>query len=208
MEILFEDNHLIVAYKPKEYLSQADGSDLPDMLTLIKEYIKEKYAKPNAVYLGLVHRLDINTSGVMVFARTSKAAARLSEDIKNHRFEKRYLAKVEGKLEIKKGVLEHKLLKDEKTRKAIVDKKGLNAVLEYEVIEEKKDYSIVDIKLKTGRFHQIRCQFSAIGHPLFGDVKYGSKHKVSPLEFPLEAYQLGFYHPISKEFLVFTKKTI
>lgn len=198
MEILYEDNHLLVCYKPKGILSQSNGTDTPDMLTILKNYIKEKYNKPGDVYLGLVHRLDINTSGVMVFAKTSKAAMRLSKDIQNHNFEKRYIAKVEGKLTNKKGVLVNFLSKDEKNHVAFENYSGLEAKLEYKVIEEGSDFSIVDINLLTGRFHQIRCQFSLLGNPLYGDVKYGSKHKIDYLEFPLDAYYLAFNHPTLK----------
>lgn len=208
VDILYEDNHIIVAYKPKGILSQADGSSLEDMLTILKQYIKEKYNKPGNVYLGLVHRLDLNTSGVMVFARTSKAAKRLSEDILKHNFNKKYYAIVEGNLE-KDGVLKHYLLKDEKNKKSYEDKSGKESILEYSC---KKHYQIannpvtlVDVNLKTGRFHQIRCQFSLIGHPLYGDAKYGSVYHIDYINFPLEAYYLGFYHPVTKEFLEFSK---
>lgn len=211
IDILYEDNHLIVCYKPKGVLSQADGSNLPDMLTILKKYIKEKYNKPNDVYLGLVHRLDLNTSGVMVFARTSKAASRLSSDISSHNFKKKYLALVEGKLNIgETHILNHKLAKDEKNKKAYVSELGLAASLEYTCIKHimYKDslLSLVDVNLLSGRFHQIRCQFSAIGHPLYGDKKYGSNHYVKYEDFPLEAYHLGFIHPIKKEWIFFEKK--
>ncbi len=211
VEILYEDNHVLVAYKPRGILAQADGKNLPDMLTILKNYLKEKYHKPGNVYLGLVHRLDLNTAGVMVFAKTSKAAARLSLDIKEHRFEKRYLAIVEGHIS-EDGSIKSFLQKDAKQLKAIISPNGQEANLDYRVI--KNDYlnnsevSYVDILLKTGRFHQIRAQFSAIGHPIFGDTKYGSKNSLSKEAFPLEAYHLGFYHPITKDWLIFEKKTI
>jgi len=211
IDILYEDNHIIVCYKPKGILSQSDGSDTLDMLTILKKYIKEKYNKPNEVYLGLVHRLDINTSGVMVFARTSKAASRLSFDISNHNFKKKYLALVEGKLPLNElTVLNHKLLKDEKKKKAYVSDRGLNARLEYTCLKhieyKGKILSLVDINLLSGRFHQIRCQFASIGHPLYGDKKYGSTNNVDYLDFPLEAYYLSFVHPTKKEWMVFEKK--
>lgn len=210
IDIIYEDNHIIVAYKPKEVLSQADGSSKKDMLTILKSYIKEKYGKPGDVYLGLVHRLDYNTSGVMVFARTSKAARRLSEDIALHHFEKKYYALVEGMLEVN-GVFElrHFLSKNEKLKKSYVHLSGQEAVLEYKVLQsfilEGINVSKVDIRLKTGRFHQIRCQFSEIGHPLVGDKKYGSKHSLPPGGFPLEAYHLGFYHPTTRQWITFEK---
>lgn len=208
IKILFEDNHLLVVLKPKGVLSQADGSDKPDMLTLLKEYIKEKYQKPGNVYLGLVHRLDLFTSGIMVFAKTSKAASRLSEQIKNHIFSKKYLAIVEGNLK-SGGTLKHFLSKNEQEKKSYLDSKGQEAILEYEVLEHRgEEATLVDITLKTGRFHQIRSQFSLIGHPLYGDQKYGSHKKIDYAEFPLEAYSLSFLHPITQEPMQFEHKTL
>lgn len=208
MDILYEDNHVIVVYKEKGILSQADGSNKPDMLTIIKSYIKEKYNKSGNVYLGLVHRLDINTSGVMVFAKTSKAASRLSEDIKNNKLHKRYYCVVEGNIS-NGGKLIDYLEKDEIIKKAFISKNGKEAILEYNVIKNYKidnnDVTLLEINLITGRFHQIRCQLSNIGHPLYGDKKYGSKYSIEYLDFPLEAYHLEFIHPTTKELLVFEK---
>lgn len=210
--ILYEDNHLLVVYKPRGILSQSSGSDQQDMLTILKEYIKEKYQKPGAVYLGLVHRLDINTAGVMVYARTSKAAARLAEQIQNHQFEKKYVAIVEGLLDAKAGMIESKIKKDEIHRVAYIDPTGKDAILSYQVLKEGKienqKVSLIDVHLKTGRFHQIRVQFSSIGHPLYGDTKYGSKNQVSFDEFPLECYHLAFYHPTTKKWLIFEHQTL
>ncbi len=213
MKIYYEDNHIIVVYKEKGILSQADGSDKPDMLTIIKEYIKEKYNKPGNVYLGLVHRLDINTSGVMVFAKTSKAAQRLNDQIKNHEFSKKYIATVEGIITNKEYILLKSFIeKNEKERKAYIKKSGQEAILEYRLIKNYKinnqDVSDIEVNLKTGRFHQIRCQMSSIGHPLYGDFKYGSKNKIGENEFPLEAYSLSFVHPTTKEVLEFRSKEI
>ena len=211
MDILYEDNHIIVVYKEKGILSQADGSDKPDMLTIIKEYIKVKYNKPGNVYLGLVHRLDINTSGVMVFAKTSKAASRLSLDIKNNKLHKRYYCVVEGNINSDGKLIDY-LSKDESIKKAYVDNNGKEAILEYKVIKNYKidnnEVTLLEINLITGRFHQIRCQLSNSGHPLYGDKKYGSKYSIDYLEFPLEAYHLEFSHPTTKETLVFEKSPI
>ena len=212
MKIYYEDNHIIVAYKDKGILSQADGSNKPDMLTLLKDYIKEKYNKPGNVYLGLVHRLDINTSGIMVFARTSKAAARLNDQIKNHVFVKKYIATVEGILTNKDFIeLKSYLLKNESEKKSYVNKNGQEAILSYRAIKNYKinNFDVTDIlvNLKTGRFHQIRCQMSSIGHPLYGDIKYGSKNNINN-DMPLEAYYLSFLHPTTKELMEFTSKEI
>ena len=211
LNILYEDNHVIVVVKPKGILSQADSSGKMDMLTLIKQYIKEKYNKPGDVYLGLVHRLDINTDGVMVFAKTSKAASRLSSAIANNQFEKRYIATVEGTLSNLDFVeLKSYILKNEGERKSYISPNGKEAILLYKVL---KNYIIdgtkvtdIEVILKTGRFHQIRCQMSSIGHPLYKDNKYGSKAKNPNNEIPLTAYSLTFTHPTTKEKLTFTMK--
>lgn len=208
MKILYEDNHIIVCYKEKGILSQADGSNKPDMLNLLKDYIKVKYNKPGNVFLGLVHRLDINTSGVMVFARTSKAASRLSEQIKNNQFKKKYKATAEGILENKDYiVLENYITKNEYEKKSYITNDGQYSKLEYRVIKSYKinntNVTDLDIILHTGRFHQIRCQLANINHPLYGDKKYGSKNNINPQDFPLDAYYLSFYHPTTKEFLEF-----
>ncbi len=206
-KILYEDNHLVVCYKDYGILSQEDSSKASDMLNLLKDYIKEKYNKPGAVFLGLVHRLDRNTEGVMVYARTSKAASRLSEAIRNNTFNKRYIAVAEGSMD-SSGTLIDKLSKDEKNRKAYIDNKnGKEAILKYTKLLEAKIngvlVSYVEIELVTGRFHQIRCQLANIGHPLFGDTKYGSKNFTDkPV---LQAYSLTFIHPTTKEEMVFKK---
>ena len=196
MEILYEDNHVLVVVKPTYVLSQSDGSDTPDMLTILKKYLKEKYNKPGNVYLGLVHRLDKEVGGVMVFAKTSKAASRLSEQVRLHQFEKYYLAVVKGKVE--SDTYKDKILREEYQSK--IDEKGKEAILSFETLKVIDNNSLVKIKLLTGRHHQIRVQFSARGHYLLGDKRYGKKG-----EFPLAlyAYHLAFYHPITKEKLIF-----
>ena len=178
LNILYEDNHIIVVVKPSGILSQEDITKDPDMVTLLKKYIKEKYNKPGDVYLGLVQRLDRMTSGVMVFARTSKAASRLSEQIRNHSIIKKYYAVVEGKTK-DEDKLENYLIKDEDLVKSFVTtkEKGKFASLEYKKVKSIDNSSLVEVTLHTGRHHQIRVQMSNINHPLLGDSLYGSTTK-------------------------------
>ena len=197
LEILYEDNHIIVALKPVGILSQEDYTKDPDMLSLIKEYLKEKYKKEGNVYLGLVMRLDRMTSGVMVFAKTSKAASRLSAQIRNGEVLKKYLAVVNGKVN-DHGTLKDYLAKDEKLVKSYVTSKDLGqlSVLDYNLITYKDGFSVVVILLHTGRHHQIRVQFSNMGNPLYGDKLYGGKGET---HMHLHAYYLSFVHPVTKE---------
>lgn len=199
INILYQDNHLLVVEKEVGILSQSDGSNTKDMLTILKDYLKKEYHKPGNVYLGLVHRLDKPVGGIMVFAKTSKAAKRLSEQIRNHEFEKSYLAVVKGKLS-SAGTYEDYLVKKD-FHSYITDKDhGKLARLKYKVIKKEDDRTLVKIELETGRYHQIRVQFASRNYPLLGDEKYGKKGKYS---IALYAYQLSFLHPISKERLVF-----
>lgn len=206
LNIIYEDNHVIVVIKPKGIPSQADKSGDIDMLSLVKEYIKEKYNKPGNVYLGLVHRLDRMTSGLMAFAKTSKAASRLSNSIREGDFKKEYLAAVTGKIE-GFGELQNYLYKDERTNTSSVvneDKKNAKlARLEYKVlghtVYNDNVYTYVKIKLYTGRHHQIRVQFSNINHPLYGDVKYGGIKG----DLALVACSLKFIHPTKDEVMEF-----
>ena len=201
LNILYEDNHIIVVIKPYNILSQSDNTNDLDMLTIIKNYIKEKYNKPGNVYLGLVHRLDRPTGGIMVFAKTSKAASRLSKQIKDDKFTKKYLAVVHGTFTKKEGTLENYIKKTEDNSSIITTKEeGKYAKLDYRVLKEKDNLSILDITLYTGRHHQIRVQFSNINHPLYGDQRYGKQDRK---QLALFAYHLEFYHPITKERLVF-----
>lgn len=208
MNILYEDNQIIVVEKEPNIPSQADKTGDMDMLTKVKKYIKEKYKKPGEVYIGLVHRLDRPVGGVMVFARTSKAASRLSEQVRNKTLQKTYIAVVDGIISEKKGVLEDYLYKDERNNISKVvkpEKKNAKlAKLEYEVIgtDEKRDLSTVKIKLYTGRHHQIRVQFANFGHSLYGDQKYGVRGKGKQIR--LWAYELSFEHPVKKEMMNFT----
>ncbi len=207
LKVLYEDNHIIVVEKPVNIPSQGDKTGDMDMLTIIKKYLKEKYNKPGEVYLGLVHRLDRPTGGVMVFAKTSKAAGRLSEQVRDKKMHKKYLCIVDGKLDKEKDKLTDFLLKNEKTNTSKVVKEGTKnskeAVLDYEVIKYNKEInlSVVKVNLHTGRHHQIRLQFSSRGHSLYGDQKYGTRGRGKQLA--LWAYYLSFEHPTKKELMEF-----
>lgn len=207
LKILYEDNHIIVVEKSPNIPSQADKTENIDMLTIIKKYLKEKYQKPGNVYLGLVHRLDRPVGGVMVFAKTSKAASRLSNQIREKQFRKKYIAVVDGKFDKEEGILEDYLHKEEKSNKSRVvkpEKKNAKfAKLDYKVLKynEIKNLSLVEINLHTGRHHQIRVQLSNCGHSIFGDQKYGIRGKGK--QIALWAYELEFKHPISKELMKF-----
>ena len=201
--ILYEDNHIIVVYKFSGILSQSDNTKDLDMVSIIKTYLKDRYHKPGNVYLGLVHRLDRPVKGVMVFAKTSKAAARLSKQIRNGQMHKKYYAVVEGILKEKEGILENKIEKIDNKKVLIDTPNGKEARLEYKVLKEKDNLSLVDITLLTGRYHQIRLQFSSRNHPLYGDTLYGSKYKG---DLALISYSLSFIHPTTKEKMCFEIK--
>lgn len=208
MKILYETNHVLVIEKPVNIPAQGDKTGDVDCLSLIKSYLKEKYNKPGNVYVGLVHRLDRPVGGVMVFAKTSKAAARLSEDIRLGNFKKEYLLIADGKFEQEEGFFEDYLKKDERTNTSKVVKEGTKdskfAKLEYKVLKyrEDNDLSLVKVKLHTGRHHQIRVQFAQRGHSLYGDQKYGRRGKGK--QIALFANSLSFPDPITKEMLTIT----
>jgi len=205
LEILYEDNHIIVVVKPNNILSQADNTGDPDMLGLIKNYIKEKYNKPGNVYLGLVHRLDRPVSGVMVFAKTSKAASRLSEQVRNRDFKKKYMAVVRNVDIPDEGQYIDYLIKcNDNSSKVVSKDKGKICKLMYRVIERDtiSDLALVEIELETGRHHQIRVQFAHHGHVLYGDQRYGVQDNN---QIGLHAFEISFTHPVTKERLFFRK---
>ena len=199
LEVLYEDNHIIVVKKEKDVLSQKDETDDFSINEIVKEYLKRKYNKPGAVYLGLVHRLDRRVSGVMVLAKTSKAASRLSKSIMEHDFEKVYLAYVEGTLE-KDGSIDVKISKQD--NRAIIDKNGKDAHLDYKVINNDGNNTYVEVLLESGRYNQIRLSFASIGHPIYGDLKYGAKIKSDDLG--LCSYKISFVHPVTREYMRFS----
>ena len=203
-KILYEDNHIIVVVKPSGILSQGDNTKDDDMLSLIKEYIKVKYQKPGNVYLGLIHRLDRMTSGVMVFGKTSKASSRLSNDIRNHLFSKKYYAIVKGTIS-NSGEMVDYLMKNESTGISYVNKNGKEAKLKYKVVKKMDNLNLVDIELLSGRHHQIRVQFSSRNNPVLGDALYDEKYDG---KLYLHAYSLSFNHPITKEKMEFIENPI
>ncbi len=200
--VLYEDNHLLVVNKPAGMLIQEDRTGDLDLLRVCKQYLKEKYNKPGNVFLGLVHRLDRPVSGTVVFARTSKAAARLSEQIRNHKVEKVYLALVEGKVK-REGewtdyISRHK-------QHAVIDKeRGKKASLFFKRRAYENNLSLVEIRLITGRHHQIRVQFASRGYPVAGDIRYGSQQSFIKRNIALHAKTYTCDHPTKREKMTFT----
>lgn len=214
LEIIYEDNHLLVVNKLPNILSQSDNTNDVDMLTLCKEYIKEKYNKPGNVFIGLVHRLDRPVGGVMVFARTSKAASRLSDQVRTKTMKKTYHAVVEGRCEKHCEYVDY-LLKNSKTNMVSVVGKNVDkakkAILNMSLVDsrflkkDRREFSLVEIDLQTGRPHQIRVQFSSRGHALYGDQRYNESSKVGE-QIALWASRLEFVHPTTKEKMVFESR--
>lgn len=204
--ILHEDNHIIVVLKPQNVPTCEDESKDENMLSMIKEYIRVTYNKQGNVYLGLVHRLDRPTGGVMVFAKSSKAAARLSEQLQNGEFEKRYFAVLAGIPKEEKATLTHYMKKNSVNNMVYLcsptESGAKYAELEYTVLETQNDLALADVRLHTGRSHQIRVQMNAIGTPVYGDMRYGGE-KAKKGYLSLWAYYLSFIHPVSKEKMVF-----
>ena len=193
IKIIFEDNHLLVVEKPVNILSQGDDTNDKDMVNLLKQYVKEKYNKPGNVYIGLVHRLDRPVGGIMVFAKTSKAASRLSDQVRTKTFKK---------------TLKDYLYKNKKTNMVSVvnkdHKEAKNAELSYKTLDRRDGFSLVEIDLKTGRPHQIRVQFASRKHPLFGDQRYGQNVNKVGQQIALWSYKLEIIHPTTKEKMEFT----
>lgn len=201
--ILYEDNHLLIVEKPVNIPVQEDATEDMDLLNFLKNDIKIRYEKPGNVYLGLVHRLDRPVGGVMVFAKTSKAASRLSDSLRRQSIEREYLAAVRGNPPENKGILEHYLIKN--TKKNIVHavpahyKDAKRAVLDYKTLGKTKNMSLLSVRLHTGRSHQIRVQLSTVGCPLYGDQKYGQKVNRPGQQIALWAHAIQFEHPTTKE---------
>ncbi len=207
IKVLYDDNHIIVVNKPNGMLSQKDVTGDDSIIEVLKEYLKKKYNKPGNVFLGSVHRLDRPTSGVMVFAKTSKALTRLTIALKNKQFQKRYYAIVEGRVMEYEGKLEHYLLKNSKKNTVSAynfpKDRAKKAVLEFKTLNIYGEYSLLDIKIITGRPHQIRVQLKEALFPISGDLKYGAKFKKGEMNLCLHCHSLSFEHPVKKEKMVF-----
>lgn len=203
--ILYEDNHLLIVEKPVNIPVQADRTGDDDLLSILKQDLKTRYNKPGNVYLGLVHRLDRPVGGAMVFAKTSKAASRLSDAIRRKAFNRTYLAVVRGNPPKDQARLKHYLVKNHQTNvvqtTSAKSKKAKKAVLEYETIGKAKQLSLLSVKLHTGRPHQIRVQLSTSGCPLYGDQKYGQKVNRPGQQIALWAHTLEVEHPTKKEMI-------
>lgn len=208
LDVIYEDNHLIVVNKPAGLLTQPTDEEQDSLETQTKAWIKEKYQKPGNVFLGVVHRLDRPVSGLVVFAKTSKALSRLNESVRGKHVQKIYRALVEGKPSKNSDTLEHYLRHDD--FRAYVstkqDPEAKLARLHYEVLEEKGDCSLLQIELETGRYHQIRAQLAAMGYPIVGDSKYGSKKIFPKGIIALHHYRWSGEHPVTKDPITFEVK--
>ena len=210
LDILFEDNHIIVINKQPGDISQGDKTgDIP-LSEVVKSYIKEKYNKPGNVYLGVVHRLDRPTSGVIIFAKTSKALERLNKKLRDKEIQKTYWAVVKNKPPKVTDTLVHFLKKDHQKNKSKAYEKEIRdakkATLHYSVVKQLENYYLIEIQLETGRHHQIRSQLAHIGCPIKGDLKYGFPRSNTDASIHLHARKIEFMHPVSKELLTFVAK--
>ncbi len=205
LQVLFEDNHLIIINKRVGDIVQGDKTGDKPLSEVVKEYIGTKYGKPGKVFLGVVHRLDRPTSGIIIFAKTSKALERMNKMLREKQIQKTYWALVEGCPDPLKATLEHHLRKNPKNNKSTAftkeTKDTKKAVLHYDTLLILDRYSLLEINLETGRHHQIRCQLSVSGHPIKGDLKYGSKRSNQNGGIHLHAVKIEFIHPVKKELL-------
>ena len=203
MRVVYEDNHIIIVYKESGEIVQGDKTGDTPLSDIVKDYIKEKYQKPGNVFLGVVHRLDRPVSGLVVFARTSKALSRLNEMFRTGEVHKTYWAITKNMPAIEEGRLEHWLVRNEKQNKSYAytkEKPGAKkAVLEYKMIGRTDNYSLLEVRLLTGRHHQIRCQLAAMGCPIKGDLKYGAQRSNPDGSISLLSHRVEFIHPVSKE---------
>lgn len=206
MQVVYEDNHIIIVYKESGEIVQGDKTGDTPLAETVKAYIKEKYAKPGAVFLGVVHRLDRPVCGLVVFARTSKALSRLNDMFRKGEVHKTYWALVQNQPALPEGTLEHWLTRNEKQNKSYAYPREVpgskKAILKYRLIGQSERYFLLEINLLTGKHHQIRCQLSAMGCPIKGDLKYGSKRSNADGSISLLSHRIDFIHPVSKEHIV------
>ncbi len=212
MEVLYEDNHIIAVNKTCKEIVQGDKTGDVPLSEIVKAYIKDKYNKPGEVFLGVTHRLDRPTSGVVLFARTSKALARLNAMFQSHeQIRKTYWAIVQGAPKLPEARLENYLIRNEAQNKSYIAKPGSKdakqAILTYKTLTVGEHYSLLEINLETGRHHQIRCQLAAIGCPIKGDLKYGARRSNPDGGICLHARQIAFEHPVSHEQIMITAPT-
>lgn len=206
IKILYEDNHLLIVKKPVNIPVQEDKSRDDDLLSILKKDIKVRYNKPGNVFLALVHRLDRPVGGAIVFAKTSKGASRLADILRRRKLDREYFAIVRGHVRKKEGKLIHYLKKDNKNNKVYSvnqnERDAKKAILNYDVVGHyNRDYTLLRIKLETGRSHQIRVQLSEIGHPLYGDQKYGAHVNKPGEQIALWSTKLSFKHPTKDEII-------
>lgn len=205
LQVLFEDNHLIIVNKRVGDIVQGDKTGDTPLSEIVKQYIADKYNKPGKVFLGVVHRLDRPTTGIVIFSKTSKSLERMNKMLRDKQIQKTYFALVEGCPDPSKATLEHYLRKNPKNNKSTAfikaSKDAKKAVLHYETILKLDRYSLLEINLETGRHHQIRCQLSVSGHPIKGDLKYGSKRSNQNGGIHLHAVKIEFNHPVKKDLL-------
>ena len=208
MTVLYEDNHIIAVNKSSSEIVQGDKTGDQPLSETIKLYLKEKYNKPGDVFLGVVHRLDLPVSGVVLFAKTSKALTRLNEMFRTQEIKKTYWAIVKEKPEQPEGRLEHYLTRNEKQNKSMAYDKprsdAKKAALSYRMIAQSDTYYLLEVQLETGRHHQIRCQLAKMGCPIKGDLKYGFPRSNPNGGISLHARSVEFIHPVSKEFIQLT----
>ncbi len=208
MEILYEDNHIIIVNKSPREIVQGDKTGDKPLVDMVKDYLKEKYHKPGNVFCGVVHRLDRPTSGIVVFAKTSKALARLNEMFKKGEVDKTYWAIVKDLPPQDEGTLVHFLIKNQKNNKSVAynteKPRSKKAVLHYKLVGRSQRYYLLEVKLETGRHHQIRCQLAKIGLPIRGDLKYGAQRSNPDGSISLHARNISFVHPVSKKMIDIT----
>jgi 23S rRNA pseudouridine1911/1915/1917 synthase len=206
MEVVYEDNHIIIVNKKSGEIVQGDKTGDRPLSDIVKDYIKEKYAKPGAVFLGVVHRLDRPVSGLVVFARTSKALSRLNKMFAEGEVHKTYWAITKNAPSDSEGTLTHWLVRNEKQNKSYAyDHEKPNAkkaILKYRVLSHSDNYSLLEVNLMTGRHHQIRCQLAAMGCPIKGDLKYGAPRSNPDGSISLMSRRVEFVHPVSKETII------